>query len=72
MKSSNLIRRTLAEAVLANCGVPLGADFHTLRSWQVDSLLAWAKANKYRKPRNAVGSTARYYHAMLQRRAVRP
>lgn len=58
-----------ARAVLADCAIPLGADFHTLSSYQVDRLLDHARMNGYRKPRNANGSRGRYYHAMLQRRA---
>ena len=58
-----------ARAILANCAVPIGADFHTLPSSKVDSLLAWADSQRYHKPRNANGSRVRYFHDMLQRRA---
>ena len=58
-----------ARAILADCAIPLGADFHTLGSYQVDRLLEHAKMSGYRKPRAANGSRARCYHAMLQRRA---
>jgi len=44
-------------------------DFHALRSEQVEGLLHWAKAYGYRKPKNANGSKARYFFAMLQRYA---
>lgn len=54
-----------------NLGVPIAADFHTLTSDQVESVLAAADAARYRKPRNANGSRARYYHARLQRLANR-
>lgn len=58
-----------ARAVLRNCAIEFGADFHTLRAIQVDSLLAWADQCRYRKPKAANGSRARYFHDMLQRRA---
>ena len=44
-------------------------DFHALRSEQVESILHWAKAYGYREPKNANGSKARYFFAMLQRHA---
>lgn len=46
-------------------------DFHTLSSAQVDRLLHWAKSYGYRKPKNANGSTARYFHQLLARHANR-
>lgn len=58
-----------ARATLFDCAIPIGADFHTLGSDQVDRLLDHARMNGYRKPRAANGSRARYYHDMLQRRA---
>lgn len=58
-----------ARMILRDCGVALGADYHALSSDVVDSLATWADKQGYRKPRNANGSRARYYHAMLQRRA---
>ena len=61
--------RDHARNVLRACGVPLGADFHTLGSTTVEALLEHADRDRYRKPRHANGSRGRYYHAMLQRRA---
>ena len=58
-----------ARETLRMCRVHLGADFHTLSTTQVDSLLAEADRVKYRKPRNANGSRGRYFHNLLQRRA---
>lgn len=46
------------------------ADFYTLSSIQVDRVLTWAKAYGYRKPKNANGSTARYFFYLLQRHAI--
>lgn len=63
-------KRMLALSTLIDCGVEVGSDFHTLRSSHVDALLEHAKRWRYRKPRNANGSRARYFHAMLQRRAT--
>lgn len=61
--------RLHARETLQACGVPVGADFHALQSSQVDKLLSEATRARYRKPRNANGSTARYFHDLLQRRA---
>jgi hypothetical protein len=61
--------RLNALAVLQSCGIYIGADFHTLRSSQVGELLACADLAGYRKPKNANGSRARYFHDLMQRRA---
>ena len=45
----------------------LSADFHALDSDTVQRLADTAKAVGYRKPRNANGSTARYFFAYLAR-----
>lgn len=47
------------------------ASFHALPSAAVEALLRLADADGYRKPRNANGSRARYYHARLIRAAGR-
>lgn len=63
-------RRVLALIGAANAeGRPLLIDFHELRASQVDALLAEADRVRYRKPKNANGSRARYFYALLQRRA---
>jgi hypothetical protein len=59
-----------AREILAVCEAR-DVDFHTLRSEMVDRILIFADEYRYRKPRNANGSRARYFHAMLQRRASR-
>lgn len=59
-----------AREALARCGVPVGADFHTLGSGAVEALLTEADRVRYRKPRNANGSRGRHFHAFLQRRAA--
>jgi hypothetical protein len=61
--------RLNARATLANLNIAVGQDFHTLSSSQVDALLCEADRARYRKPANANGSRARYFHDRLQRRA---
>jgi hypothetical protein len=63
--------RSDAHTILQQCGAPIGEDFHRLSSGVVERLLERADAWKYRKPRNANGSRARYFHAYLQRLARR-
>lgn len=60
-----------ARKILADCDVPIGADFFTLTPSTVCRLLEWADSCHYRKPRNANGSRGRYFHAKLQREAQR-
>lgn len=64
------LRANDARNILINCGVRISDDFHALHSYQVQSLLDWADKWHYRKPRNANGSRARYFHAYLQRLAA--
>ena len=45
-----------------------GKDYHTLRSSQVDMVVAAAKLYGYRKSPSASGSTARMFWEYLQRR----
>jgi hypothetical protein len=59
------ITKPIACAILV--GAQAGGDFHALRSSQVDTLLTAADHYKYRKPKNANGSRARYFHAYLRR-----
>ena len=58
-----------ARATLANLNIDVGQDFHTLSAATVDALLIEANRVKYRKPQNANGSRARYFHERLQRQA---
>lgn len=48
-----------------------GIQFHALPSAKVFALLAEADRVKYRLPKNANGSRARYFHAYLCRVAAR-
>ena len=52
---------------LNDLGIDSTANFFTLGHEAIDALLAEADRVKYRKPRNANGSRARYFHARLQR-----
>ena len=65
-----MLTRRDALAILAACDIAAGADYHTLSSATVDALLAEADKRKYRKPKDANGSRARYFHAYVQRRDV--
>jgi hypothetical protein len=56
-----------ARAILTLCGCACADDFHALNTDKVERLLLHANANKYRKPANANGSRARYFHAYLVR-----
>ena len=48
---------------------PLDSDFHALRYSEVEGVTAAADSRRYRKPRNANGSRARYFHQYLRRAA---
>lgn len=67
------MKRTATDArdLAASHGFPLGRDFHTLDSDTVESILAAADVWRYRKPKNANGSRARYFYAYLGRLAAR-
>lgn len=56
-----------AHAILTVCGIRPDLDFHELSTSAVDALLRQADARKYRKPKNANGSRARYFHARVMR-----
>lgn len=60
-----------ARAILHRIGVARGADYYTLRSSESAALSDEAIARGYRAPRNASGSTARYFHDHLQRLAAK-
>lgn len=54
---------------LTSMQIDLASDFYALRSSAVQEVLIAANAAKYRKPKNANGSRARYYFQRLQRAA---
>lgn len=60
-----------ARDILHQCQIALGTDYFTLSSNEVDRVLRHADLIGYRKPRNANGSRARYFHELLQRRAAK-
>lgn len=66
MKMVNL---SAARGVLNTEGISLKENFHTLRPSQVEAIVQLAKESGYRKPRNANGSTGRYYFQALARKA---
>ena len=53
---------------LAANNIDINADFFTLSSSQVGIVLECINADKYRKSKNAPGSTARMYWHALQRK----
>lgn len=56
-----------ARRELEKDGFNFSKDFFDLSSSAVDDLLAYAKLYKYRKSKNAPGSTARMYYQYLKR-----
>ncbi len=60
-----------ARHILSALKIEVGADFHSLSRDQVQRLLDEASLAEYRRPRDANGSKARYYHDRLQRLARR-
>lgn len=56
-----------AEPTLNSAGINLDDDFHGLRSIQIETLLTLAKIQNYKAPKNANGSTARYFFYALKR-----
>ncbi len=64
-------KQTEARRQLSAAGIPIGSNFHALRTDQVSALLAEADLCRYRASKSANGSRGRYFHDMLQRRATR-
>ena len=60
-----------ARNIIAAIGCELSTDFHALSANQVERLLMEARQYGYRRPKNANGSTARYFFAYVQRTAMR-
>lgn len=61
--------RDSARAHLRGWNVRIGQDFHTISTDQIEMVLRDADLRKYRKPPQANGSRARYFYALMQRRA---
>jgi hypothetical protein len=70
-QKANGLTRAQALTAVRLFGLDIRQDFHALDSDAVDLLVTWAKATRYRKPKNANGSTARYFWTNLQRLAAR-
>lgn len=70
MKTKIIKDRETARVAIRQCGIHIGADYHTLPSGAVERLLEKAKEWGYRKPKNANGSAGRYFHDYLQRLAA--
>lgn len=60
-----------AHDILQKCSVRIDDDWFTLNTDQKLAIVEQAKKAKYSKPKRANGSTGRYFHAYLQRRAAR-
>lgn len=65
------LTRENAFAILNRCGIFKGANFHALRSDQVSALVECAKEQGYKKPKNANGSTGRYFYSRVVRASSR-
>lgn len=61
--------KTEAREIANRFGFRLDADFHALPSSEVERIIAAADERKYRQPKNANGSRARYFHEYLRRAA---
>ena len=48
--------------------LPIQKDFHALTWSEVDRVMDALEADNYRKPKNANGSTARYYFEAIKRK----
>ena len=55
------------EAAIKSMSRLMTKDYHELVSSEVDEVVKWAVACKYRKPVNANGSRARMFWESLQR-----
>lgn len=61
------ITKQEAKRIAQRAGVSFKVDFFVLRASQVDILVDLAKRVGYHKPKNANGSTGRYFFRYLQR-----
>lgn len=69
MKARHIAGAALdARMVFKNLKIDPRQDFHALDNFQVCGLVEEAARRRYRKPKHANGSTARYFHAYLLRR----
>ena len=61
------MKKSEATAIATAHGIPLDVDFFALSNDVVHRILQAADQQKYRQPKNANGSRARYFHARLVR-----
>lgn len=61
------MKRNEAFTLAMQYGFPINEDFHRLTTDQVAGVIAAADFRRYRAPKNANGSRARYFHAYLRR-----
>jgi len=62
--------RAMSKTVLAR-EIDFSSDYHELNSDNVQCLIKWSKLTNYRKPKNANGSTARYFfHHLVNKVSV--
>lgn len=57
----------IAHDLCRRYGVDVSREFHALRENEVQAVIAAADEWRYKKPRGANGSRARYFHAHLRR-----
>jgi len=73
MKPDRMVeqRRTVARAILIQCGIAPHERFESLSRGQITRLTKWARSNRYQVPRghNKEG-LALNYHASLRRQAL--
>jgi hypothetical protein len=65
-------RITASEArdIATRWKIPLDSDYHALNRETVERIIGAADERRYRKPPQANGSRARYFHAYLSRAAA--
>ena len=61
------MKRADAIALAARHEIPLNVDFYTLPLSTVERVIKAADERKYRRPRSANGSRARYFYEYLNR-----
>jgi len=64
-----MMTRNEAHNLASACQIPLNDQFHALNHDTVERIIAAADFVKYRQPKNANGSRARYFHAYMVRSA---
>lgn len=70
-KTRQVMTKDDAKDIARRYNIVLDVDFHTLTSSAVQRVIDAADERKYRKPKSANGSRARYFHAALVRAASR-